>query len=128
MLYDCHSIRSVVPRLFTGTLPHFNLGTFGGASCAQTLTERIESLCDAAALSRVTNGRFKGGYTTRHYGQPAEGVHAVQMELACRGYLREPVGEVDAANWPCPWDEPFAAPLRAVLERILTACIGFAAP
>ena len=126
VVYDCHSIRSVVPRLFTGTLPHFNLGTFGGASCAQTLTERIESLCDAAGLSRVTNGRFKGGYTTRHYGQPAEGVHAVQMELACRGYLREPVGEVDAANWPCPWDEQFAAPMRTVLERILTACIGFA--
>jgi len=126
VLYDCHSIRSVVPRLFTGTLPHFNLGTFGGASCAEALTERIESLCDAAALSRVTNGRFKGGYTTRHYGQPAQGVHAVQMELACRGYLREPVGEVDAGNWPCPWDEPFAASLRAVLERILTACIGFA--
>ena len=127
VLYDCHSIRSVVPRLFTGTLPHFNLGTFSGASCSAQLTQRLEALCDEAHLSRVTNGRFKGGYTTRHYGQPGRGVHAVQMELACRGYLREPHGEVDSGNWPAAWDEGFAAPLRAVLEKLLTACIGFAA-
>jgi N-formylglutamate deformylase len=130
VLYDCHSIRSHVPRLFDGTLPHFNLGTFNGASCAPALTARIEALCDAAAgagFSRVTNGRFKGGYTTRHYGRPGQGVHALQMELACRGYLREPIGELSPGNWPCPYDEAFAAPLRAVLERVLAACIEFAA-
>jgi N-formylglutamate deformylase len=127
VLYDCHSIRSRIPRLFTGTLPHFNIGTFAGASCAAALTGRIEALCDGTDLTRVTNGRFKGGYTTRHYGRPQEGVHALQMELACRGYLREPAGEVDVSNWPCPWDEGFASPMRAVLERVLTACIGFAA-
>ena len=126
VLYDCHSIRSAVPRLFAGTLPHFNLGSFSGASCAASLTQRIEALCDGTDFSRVTNGRFKGGYTTRHYGRPQHGVHAVQMELACRGYLREPAGAVDEGNWPCAWDEEFAAPMRAVLERILTACIGFA--
>lgn len=126
VLYDCHSIRSAVPRLFTGTLPHFNIGTFAGASCALELTTRIEQLCDRGQFSRVTNGRFKGGYTTRHYGQPHEGVHAVQMELACRGYLREPPGEVDVANWPCPWDETVAAPMRAVLQQVLTACLAFA--
>ena len=126
VVYDCHSIRSAVPRLFAGLLPHFNLGSFSGASCAASLTQGIERLCDATGLSRVTNGRFKGGYTTRHYGRPQGGVHAVQMELACRGYLREPLGEVDEANWPCAWDEGFAAPMRAVLERVLTTCIGFA--
>jgi formiminoglutamase len=126
VLYDCHSIRSAVPRLFTGTLPHFNIGTFAGASCAPELTSRIERLCDRAPFSRVTNGRFKGGYTTRHYGRPQQGVHALQMELACRGYLREPQGEVDVANWPCPWDEAVAAPLRAVLQQVLTACLAFA--
>jgi N-formylglutamate deformylase len=127
VLYDCHSIRSHIPRLFTGTLPHFNIGTFAGASCAPALTARIEQLCDATNFTRVTNGRFKGGYTTRHYGRPHDGVHALQMELACRGYLREPAGEVDVANWPSPWDEAFAAPMRAVLEQVLTACIEFAA-
>ena len=127
VLYDCHSIRSRIPRLFTGTLPHFNIGTFSGASCAAALTGRIEALCDASNFTRVTNGRFKGGYTTRHYGRPLAGVHALQMELACRGYLREPTGEVDVANWPPPWDEGFAAPMRAVLEQVLAACVGFAA-
>ena len=125
VLYDCHSIRSAVPRLFAGTLPHFNIGSFCGTSCAASLTQRIERLCDGTGFSRVTNGRFKGGYTTRHYGRPQHGVHAVQMELACRGYLREPPGEVTASNWPCTWDAGFAAPMRAVLERILAACIGF---
>jgi N-formylglutamate deformylase len=126
VVYDCHSIRSTVPRLFTGLLPHFNIGTFGGASCAAGLTARIEALCDATDFTRISNGRFKGGYTTRHYGRPGEGIHALQMELACRGYLREPLGEVEAGNWPCAWDEAHATPMRAVLERILTACIGFA--
>jgi N-formylglutamate deformylase len=126
VLYDCHSIRSVVPRLFAGTLPNLNLGTFSGASCAAALTRAIESACDASGFSRVTNGRFKGGYTTRHYGRPADGVHAVQMELACRGYLREPLDCVDERNWPCVWDEAFAAPMRAVLEQVLTACLAFA--
>jgi N-formylglutamate deformylase len=126
VLYDCHSIRSRIPRLFTGTLPHFNIGTFAGASCAPALTQRIEQLCDQADLSRVTNGRFKGGYTTRHYGRPQDGVHALQMELACRGYLREPQAEVDPANWPCAYDPAFAAPMHTVLEQVLTACIGFA--
>ena len=127
VLYDCHSIRSAVPRLFTGRLPHFNIGTYAGASCAPQLAARIERLCDRGGpFSRVTNGRFKGGYTTRHYGQPQQGVHAVQMELACRGYLREPQGEVDEANWPSPWDESVAAPLRAVLQQVLGACLEFA--
>ncbi|HEY1874602.1 MAG TPA: N-formylglutamate deformylase [Steroidobacteraceae bacterium] len=126
VLYDCHSIRSAVPRLFTGTLPHFNIGTFAGASCAPELTARIERLCDRSPFSRVTNGRFKGGYTTRHYGRPQDGVHAVQMELACRGYLREPKAEVDVANWPCPWEDAVAAPMRAVLQQVLSGCLAFA--
>jgi N-formylglutamate deformylase len=126
VLYDCHSIRSQIPRLFSGTLPNFNIGTYDGASCAPALTQQVERLCDAWDFSRVTNGRFKGGYTTRHYGRPAQGVHALQMELACRGYLREPAGSVDASNWPGSWDGAVATPMRAVLEQVLTACIGFA--
>ena len=126
VVYDCHSIRSQIPRLFPGTLPHFNIGTNSGASCDAALTRSIEALCDASGLARVTDGRFRGGYTTRHYGAPQHGVHAVQMELACRAYLREPAGEVDAASWPCAYDEEFAAPLHAVLTRVLEACLEFA--
>lgn len=126
VVYDCHSIRSRIPRLFAGELPNFNIGTNSGASCAPTLTAQIEAICAAAKdFSHVVNGRFKGGYTTRHHGRPADCVHAVQMELACRGYMREP-DAVDPNNWPTPYDAAFAAPLRAVLERILSACVEFA--
>jgi N-formylglutamate deformylase len=125
VLYDCHSIRSRIPRLFAGELPNFNIGTNSGASCAPELTARIEAICAATDFVRVTNGRFKGGYTTRHHARPADGVHAVQMELACRGYMREP-DSVNADNWPTPYDEAFAAPMRAALERILAACLEFA--
>jgi N-formylglutamate deformylase len=127
VLYDCHSIRSHVPRLFDGQLPNFNIGTFNGASCAPALTAAVERQCDAWDFTQITNGRFKGGFTTRHYGRPQQGVHALQMELACRGYLREPEEDVSPSNWPSAWDAGFATPLRAVLEQVLTACIGFAA-
>jgi N-formylglutamate deformylase len=127
VLYDCHSIRSQIPRLFPGTLPHFNIGTNSGASCDAALVRSIEVICDATQFTRVTDGRFRGGYTTRHYGRPREGVHAVQMELACRGYLREPAGAVDSTSWPCTYDEDFAAPLHAVLAGVLEACLAFGA-
>lgn len=126
VLYDCHSIRSRIPRLFKGELPNFNLGTYDGASCAPALAAAIERSCDGTVFSRVTNGRFKGGYITRHYGRPGEGVHAVQMELACRGYMREPSGTVEPTSWPPHYDEKDAAPLRQALTRILEACLKFA--
>ncbi len=77
-------------------------------------------------MSRVTNGRFKGGYITRHYGKPESGIHAVQMELACRGYMREPMPDVSEANWPSTYDPAYAAPIRATLQSILQACLAFA--
>lgn len=126
VLYEAHSIRSRISRLFDGLLPNFNIGTNEGASCDAALTARIEAICDRSAFTRVTNGRFKGGWTTRHYGRPAEGVAAVQMELACRGYLDEPDEELTNANWPPLWQPARAAPMRAVLSEILHACISFA--
>lgn len=126
-LYDCHSIRSRIPRLFEGMLPNFNIGTNSGASCSPTLTAQVETICGEGDFSRVTNGRFKGGYTTRHYGRPVGGVHAMQMELACRGYMREPLEETGSADWPAPYDEALAAPMRGLLERVLRACLEFAA-
>jgi formiminoglutamase len=127
VVYDCHSIRSQIPRLFPGTLPNFNLGSFSGASCAPGLTRSLEAVCAASAFSHVTNGRFKGGYTTRHYGQPARGIHAVQMELACRGYLTEPGAAPHEGNWPPAWDATGAAAMQAVLQGVLQACLRFAA-
>ncbi len=125
VVYDCHSIRSRIPRLFAGTLPHFNVGTHGGLTCAAELAAAVAGVCDASGLSRVTNGRFRGGYTTRQYGRPAAGVHAIQMELACRGYMEEPEA-VSAENWPTQYDEKTAAPLRQTLRQVLEGCIRFA--
>lgn len=126
VVYDCHSIRSRIPRLFAGDLPNFNLGTYNGASCAAALTAALESVCDSTAYSCITNGRFKGGYITRHYGRPAQGVHALQMELACRGYMREDPGPVEPSSWPPHYAQEHAAPMRQALARILQACLAFA--
>jgi formiminoglutamase len=118
VLYDCHSIRSKIPRLFPGTLPHFNIGTNDGKSCKSVLAERVANICGAAGpYTHIVNGRFKGGYITRHYGDPENGVHAIQMELACRGYMQEPETP-DETNWPSLYDEAYAAPLRTILMNI----------
>jgi formiminoglutamase len=126
VLYDCHSIRSRIPRLFDGELPQFNIGTNDGRSCDPALTAAIASVCTESRFSHVVNGRFKGGYITRSFGQPTTGIHAVQMELACRGYMHEPEGAVGPDHWPTPFDSEFAQPLQAVLQGVLERCIDFA--
>jgi len=125
VLYDAHSIRSRIPRLFDGALPQFNIGTNGGASCAPELEAAIAGVCAASGHAHVVNGRFKGGWTTRHYGRPEQGVHAVQMELALRGYLAEPA-IINPTNWPAPLDPaPVIAPtLRSVLDAALAFAIS----
>lgn len=126
VVYDCHSIRSVIPRLFAGKLPVFNLGTNGGTSADAGLIKRVADVIAGSGRSHVVDGRFKGGYITRHYGQPEKGVHALQMELACRGYIRESLGPVSQANWPISFDPTFAAPTRETLRAVLDACLAFA--
>ncbi len=126
VLYDCHSIRSLILRLFEGELPNFNIGTNDGRSCDPALTASIEAICDATDFSRVSNGRFKGGSITRTFGAPHEGVHAIQMELACRGYMREPMPGVNEANWPTPFEPAYAEPMSAALRKVLEACLVFA--
>jgi formiminoglutamase len=118
VLYDAHSIRSRVPRLFDGELPQFNIGSYNDTSCDAALTDAIAA--DCAGDSGAVNGRFKGGWITRHYGQPTRGIHAVQMELAIRGYAYE-----DGA-WPPAWDAARAVPLQAKLHKILNTCLDFA--
>ena len=142
VLYDAHSIRSHVPRLFGGELPQFNIGTNDGTTCAEALTNAVAHACslfpgesrgpspDGATGPRlspgnnmVVNGRFKGGWTTRHYGRPDEGIHAIQMELAQRGYMAEPA-ELTHASWPSPIDPRPA--IRPVLEQVIAATLDFA--
>ena len=95
VLYDCHSIRSRIPFLFDGLLPDFNIGTNDGTTCAPEIEATALRTCSAADnFATVLNGRFKGGWTTRHYGRPREGWHAIQMELSQRTYLA-----AEAAPW-----------------------------
>jgi formiminoglutamase len=118
VVYDCHSIRSRIPFLFEGVLPDINVGTNGGAnggtSCDAAIERAAVEGATAAAweYTSVLNGRFKGGWTTRHYGQPALGVHAIQMELAQYTHLA-------SETPPFAYDEAKADRLRGVLGDIL---------
>lgn len=126
VVYDCHSIRSVLPRLFEGTLPVFNLGTNDGKTADPTLQAMIGRIMAETGESHVVNGRFKGGWITRHFGQPQQGVHALQMELSNRGYMREPEEKGTPDNWPVPYDAAFSAPIRATLRKILETATSWA--
>jgi len=118
LLYDCHSIRSRIPRLFAGRLPDLNLGANDRRSAHPALIATAEGVlaeAEAAGYTWVTDGRFKGGYTTRHYGRPETGVSALQMELAQATYMRE--------EPPWSWLEARAARLRPLLARLLAALL-----
>ena len=126
VLYDAHAIRTCVPRLFEGRLPDLNIGTNDGRACSPDLAARIAAICAASPFTSVLDGRFKGGWTTRHYGRPGMGLHAIQMELACSAYLHEP-DDASSDNWPAPFQSERAAALQSVLEQVLGAAIDFAA-
>lgn len=112
ILYDCHSIRSRIPHLFDGVLPDLNIGTNDGDTCAGIMEQTVHDAAAASDFTFVVNGRFKGGWTTRHYGRPEEGVHAIQMELAQSLYLA-------AEAPPFAYDAERAEKLRSVLREIL---------
>jgi formiminoglutamase len=122
-LFDAHSIRSVISRLFQGELPVFNLGTNSGVSCDPELRETIGAVLAASKQTSIVDGRFKGGWITRAYGHPSEGVETLQLELACRAYMHEPERPAPD-NWPTPIDEKRAAPTRATIKRVLQAILS----
>lgn len=129
VLYDAHSIRSCIPFLFDGELPQFSIGTASVSgepdrSCAPVLGQVVEAVCAVSGLSWTRNGRFRGGWITRHYGDPSDGVHAIQMEIACRGYIDEP-RMPGPANWPTPF-HPATAKVLPTLERVIQSCLAFA--
>ena len=114
VLLDAHSIRSRVPRFFAGRLPDLNLGTAEGASADPDLARvAADMLAADSRFSSIVDGRFKGGWITRHYGRPAARVHALQLETAQCAYMDE--------SPPWPWDAARAAPFVAVLRRLVDA-------
>ncbi|MEP4031094.1 N-formylglutamate deformylase [Roseibium polysiphoniae] len=113
VLYDCHSIRSNIPFLFEGTLPDFNVGTNGGSTCAPQIEAAVVARTQRAdGYTSILNGRFKGGWTTRHYGRPTDGVHAIQLELAQSTYL-------ETEEPPFNYSQDRASSLRPYLQSIL---------
>jgi N-formylglutamate deformylase len=113
ILYDCHSIRSHIPFLFKGKLPDFNVGTNEGNSCSPEIASAVGRIVFAArGYDAVINGRFKGGWTTRHYGRPQLGIHAIQMELTQSSHLASEVP-------PFALDKTKAEKLRRHLKDIL---------
>lgn len=118
LLFDCHSIRSVLPRFFEGRLPTLNLGTGNGSSTVSELEKILERIAGTSPYSRALNGRFKGGYITRHYGDPGNDIHAVQLELAQEDYMEE--------TPPFSYDEAKAHQLQPTLEKLLLAMLDWA--
>lgn len=110
VLLDAHSIRSKVPLLFDGVLPDLNLGSNGGLSAAPDLLAQAETCLRNGSYSVVLDGRFKGGYITRHYGQPDQNIHALQLEIAQRAYMNEQ---------PPGWDTPKATALQQLLQQLV---------
>ncbi|MCU1777892.1 N-formylglutamate deformylase [Pseudomonas sp. 14P_5.3_Bac1] len=118
LLFDAHSIRSVIPHLFEGKLPDFNLGTFNGAACDPELASQLESICaQHSQYTYVLNGRFKGGHITRHYGDPAQDIHAVQLELCQSAYMEE--------FEPFRYRPDLAEPTRVVLKQLLEGLLAW---
>jgi formiminoglutamase len=115
VLLDAHSIRGEIPRLFDGLLPDFNIGTNDGKSCALSLSASVVKACDAPGYRHILNGRFKGGHITRHYGEPARNIHALQMEMCHATYMDEPP--------PFAYREDLAPHVQPVLQRMLQAVV-----
>jgi N-formylglutamate deformylase len=113
LLWDAHSITSEIPGLFEGVLPDFNLGTRDGASCPRALSDALlQTVVRDGEFGAVLDGRFKGGYITQHYGQPANDVYAVQLEVAQRAYMNEGPEHV--------WDPQRAERAQALISRLLS--------
>ena len=119
VLWEAHSIASVVPRFFDGKLPDLNFGTADGASCAPDLTARVTQLARGDGRFTVAvNGRFKGGHITRHYGRPEHGIHAVQLEMCQSTYMEE--------NFPFGYRPDLAQQVQPVLRAMLQAAVDWA--
>lgn len=116
LLWDAHSIRSEIPWLFEGRLPDLNIGSANGASADESITQAVAKACTGVpGVTSIVNGRFKGGYITRHYGNPAQHVHAVQLEMCQSTYMQEVA--------PYAYDEVLAAKIQPVIANMMGAAL-----
>ncbi|MEW7848207.1 N-formylglutamate deformylase [Massilia aurea] len=121
VLWEAHSIASIVPRFFEGKLPDLNFGTAEGTSCDPGLEAAVLGVARAQdRFSIALNGRFKGGHITRHYGEPALGVHAIQLEKCQYLYMNEAP--------PFEYRPEVAATLQPLLRDMIGAAVDWARP
>lgn len=118
LLWDAHSIKSRVPRFFSGQLPDLNLGTADNQSCSQKLSAQLlQQALQTQDYTSILNGRFKGGFITRHYGKPEKNIHAVQLELSQMTYMRQ--------EFPFAFDENKANRVRPVIKNLIETVLAF---
>jgi len=115
-LWDAHSIKSHVPELFNGRLPDLNLGTGNGTSADMELVKKLDKIIRNSKYTNALNGRFKGGYITRHYGDPKNNIDAIQLEISQITYMNEKTNE---------FDERLANQLRPTLKKLIETLISF---
>ncbi|SAK85999.1 N-formylglutamate amidohydrolase [Caballeronia calidae] len=115
LLWEAHSIASILPRLFEGKLPDFNVGTNAGASCRPEILDAICGELESQPFTWVGNGRFKGGYITRAYGRPDDGINAVQLEMCQSTYMNE--------SAPFEYRPELAERVQPVVERMVAAAV-----
>ncbi len=116
VLWDAHSIASRMPRFFDGKLPDLNLGSADGRACAPALQAAVEvEMAAQTQFTHISNGRFKGGHITRHYGQPSSGIHALQLEMCQSTYMDEAA--------PFGYRSDLAEKVQPLLRRMLNAAL-----
>jgi N-formylglutamate deformylase len=124
LLWEAHSIASVLPRMFAGKLPDLNFGTSDGQACDETVIASAIAFARRSELSWVLNGRYKGGFITRRYGAPASGIHAIQLEMCQSLYM----DETAPFEWRADLAEHVAPTVRACVEGALDSLALLAAP
>jgi N-formylglutamate deformylase len=87
VLIDCHSMpaSSLPPRGQVDIV----LGDAHGTACAPVVSAIVEEVLDGLGFSVRRNDPYAGGFITRHYGRPRDGVHAVQIEVNRGLYMDE---------------------------------------
>ena len=116
ILFDAHSIAPETPMLFEGRLADFNFGNNNGEASSQKWLQAASGVVPDGTYSRVSNGRFKGGYITRSFGNPKKNIHAIQLELSQACYLKN-------QSHPYSIDSNKLANLQAVLKQVIKTLI-----
>lgn len=87
LLWDCHSIRQIVPTIQQDKFPDLILGDADGTSASQALTSIALKTLGSEKYRLSHNHPFKGGFITRHFGTPANQQHALQLEMTKVNYM-----------------------------------------